>query len=228
MPMLSMEPGSDHLFSHSCLGLTVPTWTKYPHSHRFVSSRLSLPFVLLLFCFLHSTTLFLSLWVILFLSYLFFFSSSSRQFILRRQVISLYRDFNRAIKLIEDAKERGELRDWIRDDFKQHVHLQDEQIIKMHLVRGRKALKQLQVTLTLPQVHPSDDDTNKRTNVWWALSVEARKLLCFLSFFRGEHFHLFVNCIEKEARAMSSLVYLSVNESGKQNRKSDVASTDAL
>lgn len=128
------------------------------------------------------------------------------QFILRRQVISLYRDFNRALKLIDDAREKGELRDWIRHDFKQHIHLQDEEIIKMHLVRGRKALKQLQVTLTLPQVHSSGDDTNKSTNVWWALFL--RQWAALLSF-EWRCLHLLIDERGKESAVITCRYLLS-------------------
>ena len=88
-----------------------------------------------------------------------------KQFILRRQVITLYRDLNRTLRLIENTSERSELRNWIRDDFKSHMHLSDQSLIKLHLARGRKALKQLQVTLALPHCTPSGSGVNKNSKM---------------------------------------------------------------
>ncbi|XP_066918129.1 LYR motif-containing protein 2-like [Clytia hemisphaerica] len=64
------------------------------------------------------------------------------QFILRQQVISLYRDFMRVTRHLPEA-DRQETRKWIRDDFKQNMHLQDEIDIKMHLSRGRLSLREV-------------------------------------------------------------------------------------
>ena len=56
------------------------------------------------------------------------------QFILRQQVISLYRDFMRVTRHLPEA-DRQETRKWIRDDFKQNMHLQDE-VFYHYMVRN--------------------------------------------------------------------------------------------
>ena len=49
----------------------------------------------------------------------------SLQFILRQQVISLYREFMKVTRNLPEA-DRVETRKWIRDDFKMNMHLEDE------------------------------------------------------------------------------------------------------
>lgn len=48
------------------------------------------------------------------------------KFILRSQVMDLYRDFLRTISPIHDVKSKNELRQWIRQDFQLNKNIQDE------------------------------------------------------------------------------------------------------
>ena len=50
------------------------------------------------------------------------------QFILRQQVVSLYRDFMKVTRHLPPG-DREETRRWIRDDFKSNMHLTDEVIL---------------------------------------------------------------------------------------------------
>ncbi|XP_057305784.1 LYR motif-containing protein 2-like isoform X2 [Hydractinia symbiolongicarpus] len=67
---------------------------------------------------------------------------SLQQFMLRRQVLCLYRDF---MKLINEApeNERKSMKDWVRQDFKNNMHWKNETDIKMQLSRGRLALREV-------------------------------------------------------------------------------------
>ncbi|EEC14899.1 LYR motif-containing protein, putative, partial [Ixodes scapularis] len=71
------------------------------------------------------------------------------QFMLRQQVLKLYRDALRTIRNVPDESQREELRMWVRHDIENNKGLQDEDFIKMHIARGKLALKELQSTLQL-------------------------------------------------------------------------------
>ena len=64
--------------------------------------------------------------------------------------MDLYRDFLRTISPIHDVKSKNELRQWIRQDFQLNKNIQDEEAIKMHLSRGRLALRELQISISMP------------------------------------------------------------------------------
>ncbi|XP_052810791.1 LYR motif-containing protein 2-like isoform X2 [Mya arenaria] len=74
-----------------------------------------------------------------------------KQFIVRGEVLKLYRDILRTAKQIPDDFYRNEMRQWARDDFKSNKHLDDDTIIKMNIQRGRKSLRELQQSLDLAQ-----------------------------------------------------------------------------
>ncbi|XP_053206670.1 LYR motif-containing protein 2-like [Panonychus citri] len=75
---------------------------------------------------------------------------SLSRFILRSQVMDLYRDFLRTINPINDIKSKNELKQWIRQDFQLNKSVKDEEVIRMHLSRGRLALRELQVSISMP------------------------------------------------------------------------------
>jgi hypothetical protein len=73
-----------------------------------------------------------------------------KQFMLRQQVISLYRNFFRAIRRLPE-RQRGELSDWVRADFKANkgVDNSDEETIKSLLLNGEKLLRELKQSVDL-------------------------------------------------------------------------------
>jgi len=66
-----------------------------------------------------------------------------RQFMMRSQVLSLYREALRAIKLVDNESERDYLRKWVRDDFEANRHHTDEAVIRMVLTQGKNQVKEL-------------------------------------------------------------------------------------
>ncbi|XP_067675480.1 LYR motif-containing protein 2-like [Haliotis asinina] len=74
---------------------------------------------------------------------------SLKRFMLRSEVLKLYREMMRAIRQVPDASHRRELTEWVRYDFKQNKHHQDEETIKMMLTKGRMSLKELESAIHL-------------------------------------------------------------------------------
>jgi len=66
-----------------------------------------------------------------------------RQFMLRSQSLSLYREALRAIRLVDNASERDYLKKWVRDDFEANRHHEDEAVVRMILNQGRNQVKEL-------------------------------------------------------------------------------------
>ncbi|XP_045499119.1 LYR motif-containing protein 2 [Colias croceus] len=74
-----------------------------------------------------------------------------KQFLLRQEVLKLYRDIFRTLRKVPDKSTRDELRDWAKTDFKNNKHHTDETVIKSMLHYGRKSLKDLQRSLALSE-----------------------------------------------------------------------------
>ncbi|XP_059476732.1 LYR motif-containing protein 2 [Neocloeon triangulifer] len=74
---------------------------------------------------------------------------SLKQFMTRQQVLKLYRDILKAIQRIPDDRNRNELKDWARSDFKQHKNQTDEHKIKALIFHGERSLKELNQSLDL-------------------------------------------------------------------------------
>ncbi|XP_072036678.1 LYR motif-containing protein 2-like [Amphiura filiformis] len=74
---------------------------------------------------------------------------SLKHFLLRQQVLALYRDIQRTLRKVPDAKDREELHRWARDEFKRNKHHTDEMAIKMMLTQGKQTLRKLEGTLQL-------------------------------------------------------------------------------
>ncbi|OWR45770.1 hypothetical protein KGM_214537 [Danaus plexippus plexippus] len=74
-----------------------------------------------------------------------------KQFLLRQEVLKLYRDIFKTLRKVPDEKTRLELRDWARVDFRNNKHHKDESVIKSMLHYGKKSLKDLQRTLALSE-----------------------------------------------------------------------------
>ncbi|XP_058129609.1 LYR motif-containing protein 2 [Anopheles ziemanni] len=74
---------------------------------------------------------------------------SLKQFMLRQEVLKLYRTIFRTIRQVPDESSRHELREWARSDFRNNMNQTDELAIKMLLQHGNRNLKQLQTSLEL-------------------------------------------------------------------------------
>ncbi|KAK6171228.1 hypothetical protein SNE40_019463 [Patella caerulea] len=72
------------------------------------------------------------------------------RFMLRSQVLKLYRDIFRTIKKVPDKDYQQELKAWARHDFRSNQHHTDEMAIKMLITKGK---------MTLSEVHQAIDLT---------------------------------------------------------------------
>ncbi|KAH8418646.1 hypothetical protein KR222_008445, partial [Zaprionus bogoriensis] len=71
------------------------------------------------------------------------------QFMLRQEVLKLYREIWRTTRLVPDKHSQRELRDWARHDFQLNRGQSDEVAIKMLLQSGRRSLTELKTSLEL-------------------------------------------------------------------------------
>ncbi|CAG9797942.1 unnamed protein product [Chironomus riparius] len=74
---------------------------------------------------------------------------SLKQFMLRQEVLKLYKDIYRTINNIPDESSRKEMKKWLSDDFRKNKDLKDEITIKMSIQVGMRSLKELQNSLEL-------------------------------------------------------------------------------
>ncbi|XP_013099937.1 LYR motif-containing protein 2 [Stomoxys calcitrans] len=81
---------------------------------------------------------------------------SLKQFMLRQEVLKLYRDIFRTIKLVPDANSQHELRTWARHDFRANKQQNDEVAIKMLINYGRRSLTELKTSLSLSGAAPDE------------------------------------------------------------------------
>lgn len=72
-----------------------------------------------------------------------------KQFMLRQEVLKLYRDIFRCIRQVPDESNRQELRSWARHDFRTNQKQTDDIAIKMLIQYGRKTLNELETSLNL-------------------------------------------------------------------------------
>lgn len=72
-----------------------------------------------------------------------------KQFMLRQEVLKLFRDLYRTINKVPDDNSRKELKLWLIEDFKKNKNLNDEVAIKMSIQVGLRSLKELQNSLEL-------------------------------------------------------------------------------
>lgn len=68
---------------------------------------------------------------------------------LQKKVLQLYRNLLRTVKQVPDAGSREELKDWVRGDFRKNKQIDDEYAIKMLILHGEQALKELRVNIGL-------------------------------------------------------------------------------
>lgn len=74
---------------------------------------------------------------------------SLKQFMLRQEVLKLYRTIFRTIRQVPDASSRQELREWARSDFRANRNQTEELAIKMLIQHANRSLKELQTSLEL-------------------------------------------------------------------------------
>lgn len=79
-----------------------------------------------------------------------------KQFMLRQQVLKLYRDLHRTIRKIPDKSSQKELQAWLRDDFAKNKMQSEEIQIKMSLQVGLRSLKELRNSLELSGITCGD------------------------------------------------------------------------
>ena len=75
-----------------------------------------------------------------------------KQFMLRQEVLKLYRNFFRIIGKIPDPVQKKEVADWVRSDFKTHAKscsIEDEHQVKSLLFQGSKVLNELKQNVDL-------------------------------------------------------------------------------
>ncbi|GFN99270.1 lyr motif-containing protein 2 [Plakobranchus ocellatus] len=73
------------------------------------------------------------------------------QFILRSEVLKLYRSMLRVTYRIDDVEQRKNLQQWIRTDFENNRHHSDEEAIRMMLSKGKLSLRELEQAVGLAQ-----------------------------------------------------------------------------
>ncbi|XP_065081763.1 LYR motif-containing protein 2 [Ochlerotatus camptorhynchus] len=86
---------------------------------------------------------------------------SLKQFMLRQEVLKLYRTIFRTIRHVPDQSSRHELRDWARTDFRANMHHTDELAIKMLMQQANRSLKELQTSLGLSGLSSGPKTGNK-------------------------------------------------------------------
>ncbi|EDO41072.1 predicted protein [Nematostella vectensis] len=74
---------------------------------------------------------------------------SLKQFMVRRQVLGLYRDLMKALNKIPDKNHQKELKEWTREEFKQNKTETDPAAIQFMITRGQQALREIASTISL-------------------------------------------------------------------------------
>ncbi|XP_033254687.1 LYR motif-containing protein 2-like [Drosophila miranda] len=75
-----------------------------------------------------------------------------KQFMLRQEVLKLYREIFRTIRQVPDKHSQAELRAWARHDFQTNRSQSDEVAIKMLMQHGPRSLTELKTSLQLSGV----------------------------------------------------------------------------
>jgi Complex 1 protein (LYR family) len=82
-----------------------------------------------------------------------------KQFMLRQEVLKLFRELYRTISKVPDETSRKELRLWLREDFRKNKDQTEEITIKMAMQVGQRSLKELQNSLELSGIYCGDKKT---------------------------------------------------------------------
>ncbi|NP_001165156.1 LYR motif-containing protein 2 [Xenopus laevis] len=72
-----------------------------------------------------------------------------KQFLVRQQVLGLYRRIVRAVRQIPGAADRQYLQDWARDEFRRNKGASEEIAIRMMISHGQRQLQELERALQL-------------------------------------------------------------------------------
>lgn len=72
-----------------------------------------------------------------------------RQFLIRAEVLKLYRQILRTLKNVQDSGQKKELLEWARHDFRSNAKLTDEAAIKMMITYGKRTLKEVGSAINL-------------------------------------------------------------------------------
>jgi len=74
-----------------------------------------------------------------------------KQFMLRQEVLKLYRNFFRTIRQLPDENQKRDVADWVRADFKayKNVSVENEVQIKSLMFNGEKMLRELKQSVDL-------------------------------------------------------------------------------
>ncbi|XP_058808853.1 LYR motif-containing protein 2 [Phymastichus coffea] len=74
-----------------------------------------------------------------------------KQFMTSRQVLKLYRDILRTVKLIPNEADREYMKNWARSDFKTYKNIRDDLHIKALIAHGENSLQELRKNLARAQ-----------------------------------------------------------------------------
>lgn len=88
----------------------------------------------------------------------------SQQFMLRQEVLKLYRDIFRSIRVVPELSSRNDLKEWTRSDFRANMHHTDELTVKMLLQHGQRSLNELKTSLELSGIKDAADKEKSSTN----------------------------------------------------------------
>ncbi|KAK2716850.1 hypothetical protein QYM36_007110, partial [Artemia franciscana] len=70
-----------------------------------------------------------------------------KQFMLRQDVLKLYRDVYRMTRSIADQRQKNEIRSWAASEIRTHRNHQDEVTIRGLIIHGQRMLKDLEKSL---------------------------------------------------------------------------------
>ena len=72
-----------------------------------------------------------------------------KQFMKRREVLTLYKDMMTTISKIECESDRSYLQQWTRDEFKRNKQLTDDESINYYIDYAKKQFRKLKVSYDL-------------------------------------------------------------------------------
>ncbi|XP_065578870.1 LYR motif-containing protein 2-like isoform X1 [Artemia franciscana] len=72
---------------------------------------------------------------------------STLEFMLRQDVLKLYRDVYRMTRSIADQRQKNEIRSWAASEIRTHRNHQDEVTIRGLIIHGQRMLKDLEKSL---------------------------------------------------------------------------------
>jgi hypothetical protein len=91
-------------------------------------------------------------------------------FIRRQQVLGLFREFNRAVRLIPDDSLRIDLKRQILSDFKQNMNMNENSIVRVLIQEAQRHLVMLQSmgsgSSKLKSKQPLNNNDNIDSNSW--------------------------------------------------------------